>query len=657
MRNARPIDSPTDPFNAVPLPESATIRRPRIEGLPAGVLPEMLADPVVEQPQAVKLPPVAQPPQPWPIAREQISEPPPPPAPVFGLARPRPAPEAARHEGPRRRRFPFTLMVAVAVLLALVYLVPAILMSGSVLPGTTVAGVDIGGLTVTQAADKIRTELKTTIERPITVDLGGERKTLQPETAGLEFNVVATIKQAQSGFPTPLEVWRSMTGATQLQPQITVNAAQLARTIESLAQSVDQRPREGHIAYRGLRPIPTLPEDGVLLDRDAAVQLLQAAFTGSSGYVTLPTRVVQPGTTRQQVTDGMAVARRAVSAPIVLRHGTRSTTLTPAMIAGQLTFGPDGKGGFGPSFDTRGGSVEALDRALIDAAQATQDATYELVNDRLVPVRAKVGVGIDLDKLGKDVAEVVAGGGSRTIEVQLARMRPRITDAELAGLGIEEKIGEYTSGYACCLARVTNIHRMAEQLDGYVVKPGETFSLNEVIGDRTPAAGYVAAPQYAEGKVSTAVGGGVSQTATTLLNAAFRGGLEIVEQHPFDLYMPPYPPGLDTMLTGELDLRWRNDSDYGVLIKTDVSETSVTVSLWSTARYDRVEVLTSQPRDVVAFDREVGTGAGCVPVDGQQGFTVDVVRVFHADGKEVGRDTKQTTQYRPRSQVTCSPTG
>ncbi|MEV0585621.1 VanW family protein [Nonomuraea sp. NPDC050310] len=657
MRNAGPIESSTDPFSAVPLPEAAPLRRPRIEGLPPGVLPDLSP----EMEAQVRLPAVAQPPQPWPLAMEQVKEPPPPPAPVFGLvpqressARRPAAPPPASRAGRRLLK----IVLGLALLLATAYLVPAIIMAGTILPGTRVSGIDIGGLTVTDAADKVLTELRSTVERPILIEIDGRQKPLPPEAAGVTLDVVATINQAPSGFPSPAQVWRGLTGVTELQPRISIDGSQLARSIESLAQSVDRQQREGEVAFRGLTPVATLPREGVLLDREESARLIREALIADRGTVVLPVKLARPTTSANEVRQATELARRAVAAPIVLTHAGRQAVLTPEVLAARLTFGPDGKGDLAPKFETRGAAIDLAESTLITAAQAPRDAGYDVVGSRLVPVRARVGRGLDRTKLAADVARVVSRGGPRTIEVSLATARPRVTDEMLAGLGIETQVGSSTIPFDCCAARVTNIRRMAEQLDGYLVKPGETFSLKEVVGEPTPAAGYVPAPQYVEGRVTTIMGGGGSQVATTMLNAAYRAGFEIVEQHPFDIYMKPYPRGLDTMFRHPgLDLRWRNDSEHGVLIKTASTPTSVTVTLYSTKRYDQVEVIVSDERDVIAFPIETSTSPGCTPLDGVPGFTVDVTRVFRDDGREVRRDRKLTTQYRPRPQVVCTVMG
>ncbi|NUR84380.1 MAG: hypothetical protein HOY71_09880 [Nonomuraea sp.] len=584
-----------------------------------------------------------------------MSDPQPPvqPAPVFGMPGPERLPAFIEPEQPRRRILP-GITVVVVVLLALAYLVPAVLMSGSVLRGTKVGGIDIGGLTVTQAADKLRTELSAKLAKPVVVDIAGQKETIQPDEAGLELDVVGTIGQASSGFPSPQEVWRGLTGSTNLEPKITIDPTQLTRTVEGLAESVDKAPREGRISFTGLRRVVVTPRDGVLLDRPDAVKRISEAFLHARGNVALTLRPAKPETSLDDVKLAAADARKAISGPITLTIAGKQAQLTPETIAANLTFVPDGKGGLEPRFDAEK-ACDTVEGQLVDAAQAPQDATFQILNGKPVLVPSKVGRGVDDDQLGKDIVDMIKSGGDRVIPVSLASVKPEITTAEVNGLGIKEQVSTFTTSFDCCQPRVTNIRKMAADLDGKLIKPGDTFSLNDAIGARTREDGYVDAGQIVGGRMVSIVGGGVSQFATTLYNAAFLGGFEEVERTPMDYYADRYPAGRDAaLLYPDLDLKFRNDSPNGVLIKTISSATSVTVTLWGTKRYDKIEVEESDRRNVTTFRHEVSNRVGCIATTGQQGFTIDVTRVFFQDGKEAKRDKKLTTKYRPQPQVTCA---
>ncbi|WP_344856897.1 VanW family protein [Planomonospora alba] len=541
--------------------------------------------------------------------------------------------------------------VLLLVLAALAYTVPAVALSGKILPGTRVQGVDIGGLTVTEAADRLRTRLAERAGAPMRLSAFGKEHELDPARAGLEFDVVATIDQASSGFPGPAQVWRAFTGTVDLPPKVTADSERLETAVKALAEDIDREVVEGAVRFEGTEPVTVKPRDGRRLERTAAADTIKKAYLGPDEVVELPVTVIKPKVTASAVTKAAATAAEALSGPITLTSGGRKAILPVETIAAHLSFKPDDSGRMRPVFDARR-AVATVERNLVDQAQAPREPTFEIVGGKPKLVPGRKGKGVDDDKLADAVAELVAEGGSRTIPVTLTTVRPRTSEAEMRKLGIKEKISEFTTHYPCCQPRVTNIRTIAKLLDGHLVKPGETFSLNGVVGERDRARGFVEAPMIMGGRLVDSVGGGISQFVTTMYNAVFFGGLEDVQHMAHEFYISRYPAGRESTVSWpQPDFRWRNDSPYGVLVKTSSTSTSVTVAFWSTKRYE-IESISSERYNVTPFERKTDSGPDCIPMTGQQGFTIDVTRVFKKDGKEVKRE-KKTTVYKPETDLKC----
>ncbi|HSO50662.1 MAG TPA: VanW family protein, partial [Acidimicrobiia bacterium] len=129
--------------------------------------------------------------------------------------------------------------------------------------------------------------------------------------------------------------------------------------------------------------------------------------------------------------------------------------------------------------------------------------------------------------------------------------------------------------------RVVNIHTIADEVDGTIVGAGQTFSLNDHVGQRTLEAGYLPAGTIIAGEVEDTVGGGVSQFTTTMYNAVFWGGYEDVEHKPHSYYFSRYPEGIEATLSWRSpDLAFRNNTDRAVLIDTRYTDTSITVRIF-----------------------------------------------------------------------------
>lgn len=183
-------------------------------------------------------------------------------------------------------------------------------------------------------------------------------------------------------------------------------------------------------------------------------------------------------------------------------------------------------------------------------------------------------------------AWAAANSPSRTAELTYRNGR----DAELStevveGFGIKEKISEFTTYHNCCEARVINIQRIADEVDGAWVLPGQVWSLNDHVGKRTVADGYVCAGALIRGEVvqegEICIGGGTSQFTTTLYNAIFFAGLEDVYHFAHTIWFSRYPEGREATLgfPGP-DLIFRNNTDSVVVIKTSHTDTSITVKMF-----------------------------------------------------------------------------
>jgi vancomycin resistance protein YoaR len=228
-----------------------------------------------------------------------------------------------------------------------------------------------------------------------------------------------------------------------------------------------------------------------------------------------------------------------------------------------------------------------------------------------------------------------------------------VTTERARGLGVRAVIGTFTTRHPCCAPRVTNIHAIADIVDGYVVLPGETFSLNGVVGRRDTARGFVQAPQILRGQFVKDVGGGVSQFATTLFNAVFFSGLKDVQHTPHSYYISRYPPGRESTVSyPQPDFRFQDDAPTGVLIKTSYTARSITVTFWGTKRYDIASV--SGPRTrVKPFGTEYVDRPDCTASAGAEGFDIVVTRVFKDLTGKVLRREPFKTRYLPEPHFVC----
>ncbi len=206
-------------------------------------------------------------------------------------------------------------------------------------------------------------------------------------------------------------------------------------------------------------------------------------------------------------------------------------------------------------------------------------------------------------------------------------------------LGIEELVGSFTTRYTAGQDRNINIERIAEITRGHIIEPGETWSLNERVGQRTRANGFVPAGTIINGHLTDSVGGGISQYATTIFNAAFFAGLEFDQYQAHTIYFSRYPYGREATISWPApQLEIHNPTPYGILIWPTTTSNSITVELYSTKWADAEQTGQFENTVQVACTR-VTTERTRTFVDG----TTDVDSVFAIYRQEgIGCDGEPT---------------
>ena len=541
---------------------------------------------------------------------------------------------------------------ALAALLVLGYGASFLVYGDDVPRGVHVAGVDLSGRSAASAAALLSRELADDAGTPMELDALGVSLRLFPLQSGLRVDVPATVDEATSLGP--LDRLRGLFGARRdVEPKPLVREEVLVETVRSLARRVDREPREGTITFRGVTPVVVQPVTGRTLDVDAAVDAVVDAYLREE-RVELPVVQEPPKTTEEGLEAALTeFARPAVAAPVTVGVEGKDLVVRPAEIAAGLTFALNDDDELRPSVD--GAKVlTALGKRVDAVQQKPKDATFDVSSGKPVLVPAKQGRTIAPAALADALEQVLAEPAPRRTSVSLDVGEPRVTTEVARTLGVKEVIGTFTTRHPCCAPRVTNIHRIADIVDGYVVLPGETFSLNGVVGRRDRARGFVEAPQILRGQFVNEVGGGVSQFATTMFNAVFFSGLKDVEHKPHSYFISRYPPGREaTVSFPEPDLKWQNDSPHGVLVKTSYTKRTITVTFWGTKRYE-ISSVTGERTRIRPFGKEYIEREDCTAADGAEGFDIVVTRIFKQGGVEVKRE-RFKTRYLPEPNFICGP--
>ena len=553
---------------------------------------------------------------------------------------------------PRRRALLLT-GAAVVGLLVLLYAVDLVSSSGSVPRGVTVAGQEIGGLSHDEAEQRVRAVVEPRTTQPVSVAVGDVTSDIDPKTAGLAVDWSGTIDRCGSQSLNPITRLRSFFTTREVGVATDVDDEALDSALQQLAPVVSKQPVEGTVRFEGVTPVPVPPVDGQDLDLDAAKQTLEREWT-SGERVHLPVRVLPPTTTQDDVAKAVTdIATPAVSGPVTVAGEGVTGTISPEVIASALSFRADPNQGLVPEL-TRDVVEKALDPQLASSEQPGRDATLNFVAGRPVVTPSQDGRGVDYDATLKDLLAVLTKtGDERKITAVYAAQPAKLTTEQLSGLGINGVIGEFTTGgFAQDSGR--NIKRAAEVINGMIVKPGETFSLNGATEPRDEAHGYLEAGIISEGHASRGVGGGVSQVATTLFNAAYFAGMADVTHKPHSFYISRYPPGREaTVFEGAIDMKFKNDGPTGVMIQTAWTSTSLTIRIYGTKRYDVTSATGPRTNPTEPTKVDIPAGQPCSPSQGAPGFTVTDTRTLRDVKTGAVKTERRTTKYNPSPIVTC----
>jgi vancomycin resistance protein YoaR len=563
----------------------------------------------------------------------------------------------------RRHVWAATALLIVLVVLAGFVTLQAVT-RGRVGDGVTVAGVPLQGLDEQAAAAAVAGQVAAKLG---TVELragegGSQSYTL--DQLGISVDAEATAQKAYEAgrrvLPLGLEVWLPGGGA-DVAPVVRVDPARYTEGLEALRAQVDVPAEDARLKLVGERLAVVPARSGREVDAVALERAILTSLAAGRPYAgPVPTQEVKPEVSTVDAEARASAAASYLAVPITLRYRSREVVLSPEQMAGMLSVNTgDDADQYPLTFHNERAEAE-LHRLFAFAETQPVDAGVEVNDDGTVRVtESSSGMVLDMPVLMDELDDAATGGGLRTIFVALTPKFPRLSTQDVESMGLAALGSQFVTYFdPRNTSRATNIALAAKLVDGSVVEPGETFSLNEAMGPRTANRGFDYAPVIAADNVlRQGVGGGICQYATTLFNAVFFAGLPVVERHEHSLYISHYPTGRDaTVAWGALDFRFRNDTGRSIMIRSWIAGGALTVALvGKTGR--EVEYETSSFFDVrepahgksdprVVYDTDLGPGV----IRWERGIDGQSVRVDRtvkdSAGKVLFRDTF-VSRYEP----------
>ncbi len=550
-------------------------------------------------------------------------------------------------------------VIAPLLILALpvaVYLTDRSVSNGTLPRNVSVAGIDVAGLSPDEAFTVVRSYAEGLHAEPSAFMVNGMTYELNPNDVDMSISVDSAVEAAASetnyGIVDGFLPWiRSFSTDLDFPIEVTIDGTSIDGYLEQWELAAIPEPAfDGDIAIVDGHVRVTYPTAGMRIDRVAARAAIETAMLdGVERSVTLPLVDSQPLISNQEFDEAVATVETLIGRPMTLHDAESGATLIVlgSEMAAATTIDIVTTSPAHISVDL---DPEVLATTLESRLSRFEKPPVEVQIDtsvasgRVSVTAPENGTRVDIEAVTEALYEAAMAGGRGDLPI-VTDVEPRITAEQVEAWGPLGLVSSFRTRYTPGQPRVTNIQTMARAVDDSIVWPGETFSINDKVGQRTEAKGYVRDAAIIDGEVYCCdspvnVGGGVSQFGTTFFNAVFFGGYEDIEHRPHSIYFSKYPEGREATL-GYLhpDVIFRNNTDAPVIIRTARTASSVTVLFFgnngglkvASERSDRRNF--TEPRVIYEENPSLSPGTQRVVKGGSEGWTVTVTRVItYPDG-------------------------
>lgn len=471
---------------------------------------------------------------------------------------------------------------------------------GRILPGVVVGGVAVGGLTEAEARTAVDGALGALEDGQIQLVSSRTTGVVSYAEVGRSIDDDGMLAEAlghgrgATRFEEAIAGLQGLLRPTTVPIRIDYDRSALATKLAAFRAlgarpSTDARARMVHGTF-----VAMPSHEGVSVDTTAIEARIDAALVDPTTPPVI--RLEADSTPVMPVTSDADVARaieqaRRLAAPIKIKAASRSWTITPKVLTGWMGF--EGSGStYGPTVDTSQ-ATKILKNIKKHVLVKPTNATF--MRDRAGRIfgvsASSAGRALDVEATVDSIVSILDGRavGAKTpssVAVSTKAVGPDVTTGEATKKApLVERIGSWTTYYQVSAHNgfSANITVPARRLNGVVVRPGETFDFWRALGEVSFRTGYrlggaIVGGHSVEGR---ALAGGICAASTTLFNAAARGGLDIVARQPHWYYITRYPLGLDATVSDSQTMRFRNDTNHPVMIKSMAGPGIVRFEIWS----------------------------------------------------------------------------
>lgn len=549
----------------------------------------------------------------------------------------------------RPRALPAVAVVVGVLLLGL--LVDSALSYNKIHSGVTVSGYSVGGLTREEATVTLRSLTEEAAQKPIILASGTKTWTIMPQEVDIKIDVAGVVSKA-------FDVTRKSNFVANLFRRFTlyfkdkdvplsgeVNSRKLDKMLSGVARELDVPPVDPGLLLDGSEIKAVEGHKGRVVDRERLrADVWSLLFSLHATRLEVPMIIKEPLAAAEDSREAVEQATRMMSDSVDLAYGDHSWTLTREQIRAYLDFTTQDRDGVSTLvvFLSPDKMAPFLGDVAEEVDEEAVDATFKGDGQRAWVVPAVDGKEVDLQKTTEALTVAALKPAGRSAQVVLAVTKPEFTTQEAEAMGINEKLGSYSTSWEGTSERQTNVRITTEYANNVVLAPGEVFDFDKQIGPRTEERGYEKAPGITGGELEDQLGGGICQVSTTLFNAVFFAGLQVLERRNHSIYISHYPKGRDaTVSAGSPNFRFRNDTEHHILVRGVSDGITTTFVIYGTRTGRKVTYTTSDFYDVVPMETveyaksSLGPGVRQIKRAGQEGRSIKVERTVKSQNGDI----------------------
>jgi vancomycin resistance protein YoaR len=479
--------------------------------------------------------------------------------------------------------------------------------TGRVLPGVSVGGVPLSGMTSAEAATRLEDVYGRFREGRAIVRGGGYEMAIdyakidrRPDIDRMVAEAMAIGRSGNAVERVILDARTAVRGIN-LAPLVLFDEARLARYVQTYAARLRIDPKDAYVSRTKHGFAVTDAVTGRVADRvdptDYLTLALADAEAPSEVTVDLAAASVEPEVTTDEATAAKATAD-AIGKDIAIVQGKEKWTVAAATVRSWISFQTGADGKYAPVVDST-----ALNEAVAAVAKSVEknpsNASFRFSGSRITGVVAgKNGRALDIETTATRVADLLraraTGAPDATVTPAMTVTTPSLTTEDAKAFAPNMRPISSFSVYYWVIVNNHwggNIEAPATKINGTVVPAGGIFDFWKVVGDlrKLPGEGPGNAIEGGKITVTGAFGGGICTTSTTLFNAAFRAGMVPMARQNHNEFINRYPPGLDATvwIVGgtKQTMSFKNDTKYPIMITRTITNAGskrwITFKIWS----------------------------------------------------------------------------